>query len=236
MKEAKQLWSTLLQLSLPWTVTRYESDHNEKRYDIWIEYEKRRGWLGFGRLVSGPVERYSWRHVNYEDWQTHVHVTLPKDADLSRHSWAGDRDMPMSKGLSNQIFALLRAGCSLRVVHETLHVSVADVWRFRYFIDNGHWASKDQVVNATEKSKPKVRQDGDLPAEDDPVWMSVLVGRLPLDIKVLGLKLQMTRLRNHLIMTEDPKTHTLKATEFYSYCVKNKHLLAYELEQIKRSA
>lgn len=55
MKEARQLWSALLQLNPPWMVTRYESDHTLKRYDIWIEYERRRGWLGLGRRSGGPV-------------------------------------------------------------------------------------------------------------------------------------------------------------------------------------
>jgi len=233
MSDAKELWMSLLHLQPPWVVTRYESDPALKRHDVWVEFERKRSWLGLGRRSGGPVEQQSWRHVNYSDWQTHVHVTLPKGADLSRQSWAGDRDMPMTKGLSGQIFTLLRAGCSLQTVCDALNVPMADVWRFRFFIDSGRWASEDQALDATAPPKAGAARGGDLPAADDPVWLSILEGRQQLEVKALGLKLQLTRLRSQLDVIADPEVRQLKAAEFYRYCLKNKHLLAHELEQIK---
>jgi len=231
--DARQLWTELLRLESPWAVSRYETNAALKRYDVWVEFEVRRAGFGLSRRTSSPVEQASWRHVNFGDWQTHVHVTLPKGADLSRYGWAGDRDLPLSKGLSTQVFGLLRAGCSLQTVCDALNVPMSEVWRFRFFIDSGRWASEDQAMDATAPQSPKAAANGALPGADDPVWLSILEGRLQLEIRALGLKLLMTRLRSQLDVIVDPEVRQLKAGEFYRYFLKNRHLLAHELEQIK---
>ncbi len=231
--DARQLWTDLLRLESPWVVSRYETSAALKRHDVWVEFEGRRGWFGLMRKSNSPVEQASWRHVNFGEWQTHVHVTLPRGADLSRHGWAGDRDLPLSKALSGQIFSLLRAGCSLQTVCDALHVPMSEVWRFRFFIDSGRWASEDQAIDATSPQAGRAASGDAMPGADDPVWLSILEGRLQLEIRALGLKLLTTRLRSQLDVIVDPEVRQLKAGEFYRYFVKNRHLLAHELEQIK---
>jgi hypothetical protein len=77
-----------------------------------------------------------------------------------------------------------------------------------------------------------VADDG-LPAASDPVWLAVLEGRRKLDIRVLGLKLLLTRLRAQLDLIPDKEVRQLKVQEFHRYFSKNRHLLAFELNQIR---
>lgn len=230
MSDARTIWKELLRLDEPWVVVRSDAHRGLRRHDLWIEFEEPRAWFGFGRRRGRPVEQHSWRHVNFGDWQIHLHVTLPKGADLSRHGWAGEPDLPLSRALSGQIFSLLRAGCSLQAVCELLDVPMAEVWRFRFYIDSGRWASSEQAEAALAPATPAA---GQMPPVDDPVWLSILEGRLHLEIRVLGLKLLTTRLRSQLEEIVDPQVRQLKAREFYRYFAKNQHLLAYELEQIR---
>jgi hypothetical protein len=122
MSDARQLWAQLLRLDEPWTVTRCETHRSLRRYDLWIGLEEARGWFSLGRRPPRPTESRSWRHMNFGDWQLHLHVTLPQGADLSRLGWAGEPDLPFTRALSQHIFGLLKAGCSFQAVGELLDV------------------------------------------------------------------------------------------------------------------
>lgn len=237
MSDARPLWTQLLRLDEPWTVTRCETHRALRRYDLWIALEEPRSWFSLGRRPSRPTESRSWRHMNFGDWQVHLHVTLPQGGDLSRLVWAGERDLPFTRALTQHIFGLLKAGCSFQAVGELLDVPQADVWRFRYFLDHGRWSGAEAPPAAAAvagvAAAPGVVADDDLPAANDPVWLAVLEGRMQLDIRVLGLKLLLTRLRAQLDLIPDKEVRQLKVQEFHRYFSKNRHLLAFELEQIR---
>lgn len=232
MSDARPLWTQLLRLDEPWAVTRCETHRALKRYDLWIALEEPRGWFGLGRKPARPTESRSWRHVNFGEWQVHVHVAQPQGADLSRLAWAGEKDLPFTRALSQQIFGLLKAGCSFQAVGELLEVPQAEVWRFRYFLDHGRWGGAEPPAQAAATAAPEAAADG-LPSASDPVWLAVLEGRRPLDVRTLGLKLLLTRLRAQLDLTPDPAGRQLKVQEFHRYFSKNRHLLAFELDQIR---
>lgn len=235
MSDATKLWTQLLRLDEPWAVIRCESHTALKRYDLWIALEEPRSWFGFGRRPPRPTESRSWRHVNFGDWQVHLHVTLPQGADISRLSWAGEKDLPFTRALSQRIFALLKAGCDFRALGELLEVAQTDTWRFRYFLDHGRWGAAEPPPTIHDGGPvptiPVV--DDDLPAANDPVWLDVLEGRKPLNIRALGLKLLLTRLRAQMDLIPDKEVRQLKVQEFHRYFSKNRHLLAFELNQIR---
>jgi hypothetical protein len=230
MSDARQFWTHLLRLDEPWTVTRCETHRALRRQDLWVALEEPRGWFGLGRRPPRPTESRSWRHLNFGDWQVHLHVTLPQGADLSRLAWAGERDQPFTRALSQQIFALLKAGCSFQAAGDLLEVPQADVWRFRYFLDHGRWSGAEPPPT---QLAPAPGGEDDLPAANDPVWLAVLEGRLQLDVRALGLKLLLTRLRAQLDLIPDKEVRQLKVHEFHRYFSKNRHLLAFELDQIR---
>ena len=143
--------------------------------------------------------------------------------------------MPFTHALSQRIFALLKAGCDFRAVGELLEVPPADVWRFRYFLDNGRWGSAEppRAASDGEAAPAAPVVDDDIPAINDPVWLAVLEGRKQLEVRVLGLKLLLTRLRAQLDLIPDKEVRQLKVQEFHRYFSKNRHLLAFELDQIR---
>lgn len=236
MSDARHIWTQLLRLDEPWTVTRCETHTALKRHDLWIALEEPRSWFGFGRRTHArATESRSWRHVNFGDWQVHVHISVPQGTDLSRLNWAGDQDAPFTRALSQRIFAMLKAGCDFRAVGELLEIPQTEVWRFRYYLDHGRWGGAEappSVSAGSAASTSQAAEDG-IPAASDPIWLSVLEGRKKLEVRVLGLKLLLTRLRAQLDLTPDKDVRQLKVQEFHRYFSKNRHLLAFELDQIR---
>lgn len=237
MSDARQLWTHLLGLPEPWTILRVDIQAAAKRIDVQVGLEEPRGWFGFGRKPARATESMAWRHLNYGKWQVQVTVAAPQGADLSRHAWAGERDLPVTRGLSQQIFDLLRSGCTLQVVSDLLGLPVGDVWRFKYFLDHGRWSAgaESQAAAPAPTAAAQVAVDG-LPGANDPVWLDILEGRRQLDVRVLGLKLLLTKLRGQLGLISDRDVRMHKVEEFQRYFAKNKNLLAHEIGQIREAA
>lgn len=237
MNDARTLWNHLLSLPEPWVATRVEPHPALKRIDVWVGLEEPRGWFGLGRKPARVTEQSSWRHFNFGGWVTQITVAAPVGADLSRHPWAGERGQPFTRGLSDQIFNLLRAGCSLQAVSELLQVPVGEAWRFKFFLDNGRWNSAGADAPAFQRAAaPAIPAAGELPAEDDPVWLEILEGRRALDVRVLGLRMLLTKLKGQLEVISDEGVRHLKVREFHRYFAKNQRLLTHELSQIRRAA
>lgn len=72
-----------------------------------------------------------------------------------------------------------------------------------------------------------------VPDVTDPVWLRLLDGDLSLDIKVLSLKLMLTKLRSQLDLIHDEEVRLLKLKELHRYFVKNERVLTHELDQLR---
>ena len=72
-----------------------------------------------------------------------------------------------------------------------------------------------------------------MPDVTDPVWLRLLDGDLSLDIKVLSLKLMLTKLRSQLDLIHDEEVRLLKLKELHRYFVKNERVLNHELAQLR---
>lgn len=243
MNDAHHLLRKLLQIDEPWVVTQSQLDVARRRQDVWISLELPRGWFGLGRAKAPPsMSTSSWRHVNFGDWAVFLHVVAPPGADLSHQPWTGEIDLPFSRALSRQVFAYLREGCSLQSICTLLRLPIGDLWRFRYALDSGRWsadgmASRGEVADAGAlpfgEMSPPQHDDADVPELTDPVWHALLDGSQPIDIRALGLRLLLTRLRAQYELIADTEVRRLKLHECRRYFVKNKHLLAHELAQLR---
>jgi hypothetical protein len=189
--------------------------------------------------------------VKFGDWEIRVHVTTPNGADLSHLSWAGSPDLPFTRALNEQIFALLREGCSLQSICTLLDLPITELWRFRYAIDNGRWsggagaaggkqaevaapaAAAETGAEVEAEAGAGAGADEEIPHVRHPVWLALLDGSRQIDVRVLGLKLLLTRLRSQFELISDDDVRTLKLHEFHRYFLKNRRLLAYELAQIR---
>ena len=76
-------------------------------------------------------------------------------------------------------------------------------------------------------------EDGDVPDVSDPVWMQLASGGIEPDIRVLSLKLLLTRIRSQMDIIHDDEVRMLKLRELHRYFVKNARMLGHELAQIR---
>ncbi|MCY1554107.1 hypothetical protein D9M68_906530 [compost metagenome] len=129
---------------------------------------------------------------------------------------------------------------SLQSVCTLMDLSLQDVWRYRYAIDSGRPSGLAEVpVAAPPVAAPRaswVDEPGhpNVPDLTDPVWMRLLNAELGLDIKVLSLKLMLTRVRSQLELINDEEVRLLKLRELHRYFVKNERVLTHELAQLRQ--
>ena len=121
-----------------------------------------------------------------------------------------------------------------------LDLSLQDVWRYRYALDTGRAGGSEPVARPAEPAQaPAATPTGPAPASTavpdvtDPVWLRLLDGDLSLDIKVLSLKLMLTKLRSQLDLIHDEEVRLLKLKELHRYFVKNERVLTHELDQLR---
>ena len=235
----KALLRQLLLIERPWEVRDYRLDVRKRRCDVWIGQEPERGW--FGRPKSAPAgELAVWQHLAIGPVRFHLHVILPLGFESKGIGWMGEPGMPFTRALAAQVFALFGEGVPLQSVCTLLDLSLQDVWRYRYALDTGRAGGSEPVARpAGPAPAPAATRAGPAPASTavpdvtDPVWLRLLDGDLSLDIKVLSLKLMLTKLRSQLDLIHDEEVRLLKLKELHRYFVKNERVLTHELDQLR---
>lgn len=235
----KALLRQLLLIERPWEVRDYRLDVRKRRCDVWIGQEPERGW--FGRPKSAPAgELAVWQHLAIGPVRFHLHVILPLGFESKGIGWMGEPGMPFTRALAARVFALFGEGVPLQSVCTLLDLSLQDVWRYRYALDTGRAGGAEPVARPAEPAQaPAATRAGPAPASTavpdvtDPVWLRLLDGDLSLDIKVLSLKLMLTKLRSQLDLIHDEEVRLLKLKELHRYFVKNERVLTHELDQLR---
>lgn len=236
----KALLRQLLLIERPWEVRDYRLDVRKRRCDVWIGLEPERGWFGRSKAPP-PGEVAVWQHLAIGPIRFHLHVTVPPGFESSKGiGWMGDAGMPFTRALAARVFALFGEGVQLQSVCSLLDLSLQDVWRYRYALDTGRAGGAEPVARAMEPAPASAAAlaepaaDGTaVPDVTDPVWLRLLDGDLSLDIKVLSLKLMLTKLRSQLDLIHDEEVRLLKLKELHRYFVKNERVLTHELDQLR---
>ena len=235
----KALLRQLLLIERPWEVRDYRLDVRKRRCDVWIAQEPERGW--FGRPKAAPVGEVAvWQHLAIGPIRFHLHVTLPLGFESRGIGWMGETGMPFTRALAARVFALFGEGVSLQSVCTLLDLSLKDVWRYRYALDTGRTGGAEpesparpaEPVPAATLAEPAPAGTA-VPDVTDPVWLRLLDGDMSLDIKVLSLKLMLTKLRSQLDLIHDEEVRLLKLKELHRYFVKNERVLTHELDQLR---
>jgi hypothetical protein len=153
--------------------------------------------------------------------------------------------------MAKRIFDLLNEGLELNSICTLYGVNLDELWRFKYALDNGK--AGIQVDKAARAPAAKVAsgtsaaaasgtaagtatpagEDGGVPDVSDPVWMELASGGIEPDIRVLSLKLLLTRIRSQMDIIHDDEVRMLKLRELHRYFVKNARMLSHELAQIR---
>ncbi len=250
----RALLRQLLMIERPWEVREYHLDLRKRRLDIWIGEEVERGWFGREKKPARPSSEHHWQHISFGPLKLQLHVSVPNGMDIRNLAWTGDIGMPFTRALANRVFTLFNEGLSLAVVCKLLELTLQDVWRYRYALDNGRTtvsAAEAEAAAPREMQtqapaavgKPAANAAGsagaagsDVPDVTNPVWQRLLEGDVSLDIKVLSLKLMLTRVRSQMELITDDEVRMLKMRDLHRYFVKNQRVLGHELSQIRAAA
>lgn len=249
----RSLLQSLLRVEQPWSVRNYRFDFAARRIDIWIGTSSVLNWFGVTRKPTEQVTDYIWRHDNLGAWHSHVHLALPAGMTLPNTAWSGAADQPLTRSIAHKVLTLLGEGLHLRHICEVLDLSLDEVWKYRYaaganistsadldarepaLVARGTPAPQRAPVSAPARvhAAPTGNDTDTVPDLSDPVWRHLLEGRVTLDIRVLSLKLLLSRMRTQLADTSDEEIRLLRVRELHRYFERNARMLGYELYQIK---
>lgn len=238
MAEEALILHRLLKLETPWTVRGYHFSANGRRLDISVGIAPTRSWFGRFKPVQLEETEKTWRHVNFDQCHCYIHAFLPQGSSLPSESWTAEDEGPFTRAMARQVFALLREGASYEGICTLLGVSFNDIWKFKYALDSGQ-VTKEAALEPSdpiaEYFEPvAVAASSGVPDVSSPIWQELVEGKRELDIKVLSLKLLLTRIRSQLELVPDEDMKHLKMRELHRYFVKNQRMLGHELEQMMR--
>jgi hypothetical protein len=257
----KALLRQLLAINGSWEIGDYQIDLRKQRCDLWVGPQIERGWFGRPKAPPPKTQPHTWQHLSYGSIRFVIHVQAPLGVDVSRLPWTGTPGMPFTNALAQQVFAMFNEGMSLPSICKLMHLSLNDVWKYRFAIDNGLVKSQADpaarpaaappaptVPAQAAAAAPAVAAPAPLPIPvavpaatngsavpdvADPFWLRLVSGDLKLDIKVLSLKLMLTRVRSQLEVITDDEVRLLQLRDLHRYFVKNERVLSHELSQLK---
>ena len=225
----------LLELEQPWQILQVRNDLRSRQVDIWIGTEApKRSWM-FGRRQA--VEQASecvWRHANLGTMRCVIHAALSGDDRTTDLPWCGQVDMPFTRAMALKVSTLISHGMSFQQVCTVLDIPVEDLWKFRHRLDSGQAGlSADTAVAAAMPAMP-AGSKGQVADPDDAVWEGLLDGSTDIDIRLLSLKLLLTKMREQMQAITDKEVRMLKRYELQRYFVRHEKLLGHELAQLRR--
>lgn len=227
--KSEDLLRQALEIEAPWQITRVRNDLGRRQIDIWVGRESARsGWFFSARGGAPEARERAWRHINVGHSRCIVHAAPPGDADSGQLAWFGSDDQPFTHGLSRQIAAMFREGINFQSVCSMLDIPVADLWKFKHGLDSG------KAGLSPLAPPPAERPASGVPDASDPLWEGLLDGTINIDIRVLSLKLLLTKLREQMAVITDPEVRILKAHEMQRYFTRHEHMLGHELAQLTR--
>lgn len=232
----KALLRQLLSISGAWEISDYQLDLRKQRCDVWVGPQVERGWFGRPRSAPPRTQAHAWQHVSFGGIRFFVHVNVPVGTELGRLPWTGDHAMPFTHTLAQQVFVMFNEGLPLPAICKLMGLSLNDVWRYRFAIDNGLVQGQQPAAAAPRAAAAGVDDaapGSTVPDVTDPIWLRVVDGDLKLDIRVLSLKLMLTKVRSQLEVISDDEVRLLKLRDLHRYFVKNERVLGHELSQLK---
>lgn len=102
---------------------------------------------------------------------------------------------------------------------------------YRYFLRNRTVLAAEtaQVLRAAGRMA-----DAQVPEVSDPLWLALLTGERTLDVRALGLRLLLSKLRQQSRGVLDDEVHMLKLVELHRFFDKHQAQLGHEIAQLRR--
>ena len=220
-----------LEIDAPWHITRMRNDLGKQQIDIWIAQEAQRtGWF-FSSKAAAPqgIERV-WRHINIGNARCIVHASPPDGPERHILQWCGEVEQTFSRAFARQIAGMFMEGVSFQSICSLLDITVAELWKFKHNLDNGKGglSGVKPAASAADQGATTV------PDANEPIWEKLLDGSINLDIRVLSLKLLLTKQREHFAVITDSEVRVLKTHEMQRYFIRHEKILGHELAQLAK--
>jgi len=247
-------------LRLPWRASKCTVNEVSKTIHLWITNqglataEQRRLWF-VPKAARAPskittAEDKQWRHVDCMTYSCVVHTCDPLQPDDHELDWLGLPNSPFTKCLAKRIFQLLMEGVDMQVICEVLRIPFAELWKFKFDLDNGllnfeyqpstrrgakfHPESQLPAAKRAAASDAKAVEAAiEVPDVSDPVWEDLITGKLNIDIKTLSLQLLLTKLRQQVSQLQSADVKIMKLRELHRYVERHQRVLRHELVQLK---
>ncbi len=247
-------------LRLPWRPSKFTLNETSKTVHLWITNqgiatcEQRRRWFSAkaARVPSKitSTEDKQWRHVDCMAYSCVIHTCDLLQPDDHELDWFGPPNSTFTKCLAKRIFQLLVEGVDMQVICEVLRIPFAELWKFKYDLDNGllnfeympsarrrakfHVDFQPATARQTEALDAKTADAAiQVPDVSDPVWEHLLTGRLNIDIKTLSFQLLLTKLRQQVSQLQSADVKIMKLRELHRYVERHQRVLGHELAQLK---
>lgn len=218
--EEHALFARLLGVASPWRVTEVLLSESSRTLTVRVEVPPPPAGL-FSRRPAAPVRRLlRWEHVALAGMRCKIMAALREGNALPQAPWTADDGQTYTRGLQRQIMDLLLAGATPEQLAVLLRLPFADVWRYKFRLDQGH---------ARPAQAQPVRV---LPPADAPVWMALLHNRVPLDVRALGLRLLLAKLQREAALHGDADLHRQAALELHRYFERGQATLGHEIAQL----
>lgn len=230
--KADELLQKVLEIEAPWQITRLRDDLGKKQIDVWIGKKvEKSGWLfGTKTMAAVPAGREQvWRHYNLGDTRCLIHVELTDNTSTT--PWCGEPGQPFTHAMSRLVVGMMRDGIKLQSICAILDIAVGDLWKFKHGLDSGKTALT--VAAATLPAEAEAAA-GRIPEPDSPLWARILDGSVAIDVRLLSLRLLLTRMREQMRVITDPEVRLLKCYELQRFFVRYEKTLGHELSQIEK--
>ncbi|MDC0662409.1 hypothetical protein [Marinobacter sp. SS21] len=220
----------LLALQPPWDVSRVRVDAQSREVHVYLT--SGRSW--FGRYLADTTQS-RWRHTSLGACKAYIHASLPEQLSAQERQlpFLGDVSNEFSHGLARRVVGCLQVGMSYRQVCELLDIDVHLAWQIRHALSEGTLpgAGRD-LAKRLHEEHPVARDEVTIPGSSDPVWRHILTAREPIQVRMLSLRLLLTRARQDFRQLRGEDARTLKINEIRRFFVKHEKQLAEEIAQI----
>jgi len=229
--KAEDLLHKLLDIKAPWQIVNIREDLGKQQVDVWVAHQTGKSrWL-FGVKTTSVHEdkEHAWRHINLGDTRCVIHAEASHES--SALPWRGEVGQPFTHAMSRVIVAMMRDGIRLQSICAILDITVGDLWKFKHGMDSG---KTGLTTVPTTASAEEAGTESRIPEPDSPVWPSLLDGSVNIDIRLLSLKLLLTRMRDQMRVIIDPEVRALKCYELQRFFARYEKTLGHELSQIEK--
>jgi hypothetical protein len=231
------LLKRLLQVEPPWNIKDVRLDEARKRLDVSVGVEEPRSWFGLARKQTDAGNEHVWRHLNFGPYQCYVRVHLPAGTQTLMQPWAGEAGGHFTHALIKSVVGWMGEGCDLKWIGVVLDIPPLDVWKFKFAMDTGRMDVEQRSTSAPAAAQVEANTGGssELPDVTDPIWQELAEGRCNIDIRVLSLKLMLTRVKSQMDVIHDNEVKLLKIRELHRYFARNERVLGHEIAQLRRN-